>query len=238
MSIEFRSVRVRTRGTVTPVTLQNINIKIEKSDKVALLAATTAGLDLLVDALCAAQATDSGRVVRHASLSWPLPEAPFLHKHQTFTANARFIARLYEVDQKSFIPKVIDLAGIQQLADERVDHCPSKLISQFSFALAVSLPFDFYLFTRTSIGTKDTREKYSEIIHEVGTRSGLIVATSNAKVAVPFCDKAFVIEPDGTVYYEDMEAATAHLERISEGVANEVDEPVALDQERVFDDFF
>lgn len=239
MSIEFKDVTVKTRSTITPILLRNINIRIEKPAHVALFAATGDGLDLIVDTLCAAGAPEAGRVVRHSSISWPLPGSPFVHKHQTFTANARFIARLYEMDQRSFIPKAIEMAGLEDLADERVDFCPSKLLSRFSFALAACLPFDFYLFTKTDVGGREDRDKYAEIIHEIGKRCGLIVATTNAKIAQPFCDKAFVIEPDGAVYYEDMEAATAHLDRLSEALGdNEMDQPLARDEDRVFDDFF
>ena len=49
------------------------------------------------------------------------PEQPYFHKHQSFIANARFIARLYEMDQRTFIPKVIELAGVQDIAEERLD---------------------------------------------------------------------------------------------------------------------
>ena len=238
MSIEFQNVTLRTRKTITPILLEEINFRIEEGDHFALLAPRDGGLDLVVDVLCSAGAPESGRVIRGGSLSWPLPGASFVHKHQTFIANARFIARLYDADQKSFISKVIELAGIEDLADERIDFCPSKAVSRFGFALGACLPFDFYLFTGTNIGGRDDKEKFSEKIHELGKSSGLIIAASNIKAAESFCDKAFVLDPGGSVYYTDMEAAAAHLERISQKGEEAVEETLAPDEERVFDDFF
>ena len=79
--------------------------------------------------------------LRETSISWPLPNSKFLHQHQTFVGNARFIARLYEMEQAPFISKVIEMAGIQDIADERVSYCPRKAVSSFAFALGACLPF-------------------------------------------------------------------------------------------------
>ncbi len=237
MSIEFQNVTVRTRGTVTPAILKNLNFRIEKRDRIALFAPANGGLDLVVDILCGADAPETGKVVRNASVSWPLPSSRFLHTHQTFVGNARFIARLYEMEQEPFIAKVIALAGIQDIADERVSYCPRKAVSSFVFALGVSLAFDMYLFTSTNIGGREDREKYTQIIQGLARDHGLLIATSNGKTAEPFCDKAFVLDGEGAVYYDDMEAAIAHLQRISVRAEDSVEPTFAAEDERVFDDF-
>jgi capsular polysaccharide transport system ATP-binding protein len=238
VSIQFQNVMVRTRGTTTPVVMKNLDFRIEKHDHVALLAPPHGGLELVVDVLCGAGAAESGRVVRETSISWPLPNSKFLHQHQTFVGNARFIARLYEMEQAPFISKVIEMAGIQDIADERVSYCPRKAVSSFGFALGACLPFDTYLFTSMNIGGREDKEKYAQIVHELGNNRGLLIATSNGKTAEPFCDKAFVLEDDGAVYYDDMEAAIAHLQRITPRAEDTpLETELSIDDERVFDDF-
>lgn len=239
MSISVDDLEVRTRNTLKPVSLKNLNIRIEDRSRLALLSPPDAGLNLVIDALCGANAPEGGRIARGSTISWPLPSSSFLHKHQTFIANARFIACLYGVDQPSFISKVIDTADVAEFAHERVDFAPRKASLRFAFALGACLPFDFYLFTNTNIGDRDSRDRYAEIIRELGAKSGLIVATSSAKAAEPFCDTAFVIDREGATYYEEFEAAAAHLERITKRrVDSADDEPLLDDEERVFDDFF
>lgn len=237
--IELRNVTVRTRRTIAPIALKGINLQIHPRERLALLGASKGGLGLILDTLCAANAPDAGSVTRRSSLSWPIPSSAFFHKHQTFVANARFIAHLYEMDQRSFVPKVIELAGIQNIADERLDHCPAVARSSFAFALGVSLPFDIYLFTNPNVGEKKDREKYGEIIADLGKRHGLIIATGSGKVAKPFCDKAYVLDPAGSVLYDDMDAALEHLERLTRRAAktSEDDEELADDEDRVFEDF-
>ncbi|HKO20298.1 MAG TPA: hypothetical protein VJU82_15585, partial [Acidobacteriaceae bacterium] len=207
MPIELKNICARTRGTLSPVSLNNLTMRIESDQHVAILSTNKARLSMLVDVICGANAPDAGSVICDCRLSWPLPAAKFLHDHLTFVANARFIARLYEVDQRSFIERVIDLAGVADLAHERVSYCPKAAVSRFSFALGACLPFDTYLFTSTSVGEKDDYEKYKEVIAGLGQRSGLLLATSSGKVAQPFCDRAYIVEENGAVYYDDIDAA-------------------------------
>jgi capsular polysaccharide transport system ATP-binding protein len=237
MSIELRDVSVRTRNTITPIVLQNLNIRIGNGDHAALLAPPNSGLDLVINVICGANAPETGRVIRAGSLSWPIPTNSFIQKHLSFIANARFIANLYEVDQRSFIAKVIEMAGIADVAEERISYVPGKASSRFGFALGACLHFDTYLLTSTSFGEKEERDKYADIIAELGQRSGLLIATSNGKHAQAFCDKAFVLERDGAAYYDDIEAALEHLERISKRVVDAGDGDLAEEDERVFDDF-
>jgi capsular polysaccharide transport system ATP-binding protein len=236
--IELRNVAVRTRKTINPVSLTGLNVRIEDRERFALLAPSNGTLNLAVAVVCKSNAPDAGRVIQTSSLSWPIPSSAFLHKHQTFVANARFVARLYGVDQTSYIDRVVDMARITDLAEERISHCPKKAVSRFAFALGACLPFDFYLLTNTSIGEKEERETYAEMIAELGRRSGLIVATSNPKSAKSLCDRALVLDPAGSVTYDDMDAAVEHLERISKRVDESSDDMLAEEEERVFEDFF
>src|ERR1041385_915077 len=200
MSIELRGVSVRTRKTIAPVRLSDLNLKIGERDHLALLAPPNSCLNLVVDVICGAIAPDAGKVIRTSSVSWPLPSLSFLHKHLNFIANTRFIAQLYGADERSFIDRVLEIADIGDLAEKKVGHCPKKALSRFAFAVGACLPFDTYLFTSTNIGDKAEREKYAEMIAELGSSSGLIVATTSGKAAAECCDRAFVLDPEGSVY--------------------------------------
>ncbi|MBV8800040.1 MAG: hypothetical protein JO208_09550 [Alphaproteobacteria bacterium] len=214
MSIELRNVTVRTRNTLSPITLSNLNLQIGARDRFAFLGPPKSGVELVVSVICGAMAPDEGRVIRTSSLSWPLPSAPFLHKHLTFVANARFVARIYEADERPFINRVLEMADLQEMAEERVDHCPSSAVSRFTFALGACLPFDIYLVIKTKVGDKSDHEKFAGVLTDLGKRSGLILATSSTKDVAEYCDSALVLDPVGPVYYDDIEAATEHLQRI------------------------
>ena len=238
MSVELRDVEIRIRGKLQPLDFKNINLRIEPNQRVALLCPDRAGLSSLVAVIAGTRPPDTGRVIRESRLSWPIPDASFCHKHLNFIANARFIARLYELDQKTFIPQVVKTAGIEELAEERLDRCPKTVLSRFAFALAVCVPFDIYFFTSTSVGERGEQETYHQMVAELGRTHGLIVASTKAKTAELHCDEAFLIDGRTTHYYDDMEAATDHMARLAKRSRPGDDEDEAAEEEeQVFDDF-
>ena len=232
MTIELKNVCMRTRNTLTPVSIKNVSMRIEPDQHIAILTPSKSAAGMLVDVICGANAPDSGSAFCDSRLSWPLPAARFLHKHQTFVANARFVARLYEMDQASFIDRVIEMADISDLADKKIGYCPKPVVLRFSFALGACLPFEMYFFTATNVGEKQDRAKYSQIIAELGRRSGILMATSSGKSAQAFCDAAYVVEDNGAVYYDDMDAAIERLQRLTKRRPVEEDaEASSSDQE-------
>src|SRR5205814_7959228 len=174
-----------------------------------------AGLSALLNVIAGAASPDTGRVIRHGSLSWPIPGGSFLHKHQSFIANARFIARLYEVDQASFIAKVVELARVEDISEERLGRCPKEAVGRFSFALGACLQFDTYLLTAVKIGDKRDTERYAGVIADLARNSGLLVAASAGKGLQDFCDEAYVFDRGRAHHYKDVEAATEHMARIA-----------------------
>jgi len=216
--------------------LQDINIHIRFRDRVALLCPPKGGLPELIKVISGASAPDHGAVVRSSSLSWAIPGGTFFHKHLSFVGNARFIARLYEVHQASFISRVIEMARVGDLADERLSRCPKAAVSRFSFAVGACLPFDIYFLTSCNIGDKRDRERYAEMIGGLATKSGLLIATANPKGIQQFCDQAYVFDPAGVVHYDDVEAATEHYSRIAKP-AEMIEEEATTEDDRVFDDF-
>jgi len=238
MSIELSNVEIHIRGKLQPLDFKNINLRIEPKQRVALLCPDRVGLSSLVGVMAGSRRPDIGLVMRECRLSWPIPDTSFCHKHLNFIANARFIARLYEIDQKTFIPQVIKTAGVEDLAEERLDRCPKAVLSRFAFALGVSVPFDIYLFTSTTVGEKSEQEKYQQMVTELGRSHGLIVAATKAKAAELHCDEAFLIDGRTTHYYDDMEAAADHMARLAKrSRPGDDDDEVAEEEEQVFDDF-
>jgi capsular polysaccharide transport system ATP-binding protein len=219
--------------------LRDINLRIGPRDRVALLCPAKGGLTELVGVISGAKAPEQGKVIRNSSLSWPIPGSAFLHKHLSFVGNARFIARLYGVDQSSFISRVIDMARVSDLAEERLSRCPKAPLSRFSFALGACLPFDIYFLTSFSIGDKKDKPRYAEVIGELASGSGLLIATGNPKGIQQFCDQAYVFEQSGPVHYDDVEVAIEHFSRIAKPaeMVEDGDGSEDVDEDRGFGDF-
>lgn len=236
--IEFVQVSKRTRKTITPVVYEDLSFRIEDGDRVALLGGPASGLRVILDLICGANAPDKGRVIRTGTFSWPIPESNFLHKHLSFVGNARFIARMFGMDHSIFVPQVIEMAGIQELSEERLDHCPKEFVGQFSFALGLFVPFNTYIFTRVGAGKGEFNERCQAAIAELGQKSGLLILTSQPKGFESFCDKAYVFDEGKAFYYEDLEAAQEHLKSTLAKQPAELDDYGEAPEEELMDDFF
>jgi ABC-type polysaccharide/polyol phosphate transport system ATPase subunit len=138
------------------------------------------------------------------------------------------------------VDQVIEMAEMGDLTRVPIAKCPKAAVSRFALAVALCVPFDTYLFTNPVVGDKAARDKFQQKVEEVGATHGLIVATANAKVAQLHCDRAFLIDGRTTHYYDDIEAAAAHLARLTKPARQEDEEDAEFageEEERVFDDF-
>jgi capsular polysaccharide transport system ATP-binding protein len=207
MTIEFRNVTKKVRLGAIRLTYEDLNIRVEEKTRTAFLGQKSSGLDAIVNLICAADAPDSGFVRRSHSISWPIPNSAFLHKHHSLAANARFIARLYEADPEDLLARVSEMAQLGEFTNVRADRCPKEVLSRFAFSVGMCLPFDHYILTTASAGTKEDKPRFAEIVTEVGKRAGLLLITSDLKSAKQFCDQAYVFSSGGATYFDNMDAA-------------------------------
>jgi len=207
MTIELRDVTKRVRLGSVRVTYEGLNIRVESNSRVAFLGNQQAGLEALVKLICAADAPDRGVVTRTHSISWPIPDSRFLSKHLTLAANARFIARLYEVDEASYLEKLAEIARPGDFMNVRGDACPKDVLSRFCFSAGICLPFDHYILTGVSAGSKEDRARFAPIVEELGQRAGILLVTSDVKAAKQVCEQAFVFDDGRATFFDNMEAA-------------------------------
>jgi len=207
MTIEFHNVMKKVRHGPIRATYENLNIRIEEKTRVAFLGQPSAGLEGIVDLMCAADAPDSGVVTRSHSISWSIPGNGFLHRHHSLAANARFLARLYEADEKEYLAKVSDMAQLGEFVNGRADRCPKDVLSRFVFSAGLCLPFDHYILTNVSPGGKADGPRFAEAITEIGQRAGLLLVSRNIKSAQQFCDQAYVFADGKATHFDNMEAA-------------------------------
>jgi capsular polysaccharide transport system ATP-binding protein len=239
--IELANVTFRTRQTLSPVVFEDVNLRIEDGERVAFLAPDKRfGLSVLQDLFCDANAPDRGRVIRTGSLSWPIPDASFFHQHLSFVANARFIARMYGLDTRLFVPRVCEMAGVTDIMDERLDHCPKSAVSPFTFSLGVCVPFDTYLLTTAVAGKGEDGAALQQELLELSSRCGIIVVAMNGKGVADLCDRAYVLDNGSAkiVPYDDIEEALDHLKRLASKAAEDEDFIKEVPEEELRNDFF
>ena len=221
MSISLRNVTKKVRLGPVKLTYEGLNVEIADGAHVALLGHKDAGLEAIVNLICAADAPDQGTVTRSQSISWAIPSANFISKHLSLAANARFLARLYETDDEAYVARLVELGQFGKAFDVKVEECPTELRSLFCFLAGICLPFDHYILTNVSVGKKADRERTAAMVEDLGKRAGLVVVGHDLRGAQQLCDQAYVFESGRATFYSDMEAAGEHFNSI---VAKDVEE--------------
>jgi|HubBroStandDraft_5_1064220.scaffolds.fasta_scaffold05823_6 capsular polysaccharide transport system ATP-binding protein len=216
MSIELINVTKKVRLGPIRLTYENLNIKVPDGSSVALLGRKEAGLDAITKLICAADAPDSGSVIRTHSISWPIPSASFVASHLPLVANARFIARLYEADEEAYVARLEELGRFGDMLHTVVTKTPGETRSLFCFLCGIMLPFDQYIFTSLSVGPKSERGRIGELVDDLRQRAGFLLIGQDVKAAQQYCSQAYVFDQAEATYYDDMEAAIEHFSSIEE----------------------
>ena len=222
MTIELRDVTKKVRQGALRIKYEGLDIRIEEKAHVAFLGNQDAGLSKIVDLILAAVAPDNGVVHRAHSISWAIPDSKYVHKQHPLVASARFIARLYEANEKEFVAKVSELGDLGDFLNVRADKCPKDVLARFAFYAGVCLPFDRYILSSNFLGGKADRERRTEVLNDLRSHAGLLVVTQDIKSAQGLCDEAYVFDGKEATYFDDMEAAAEFFKNAgSDGVAED-----------------
>jgi capsular polysaccharide transport system ATP-binding protein len=213
MTLELRGVTKKIRMGSVRLVYEDLNLRIEERANIALLGRKEAGLDGLVNLICGADAPDKGHIVRTHSISWPIPLTVFMHRHLSLAANARFLARMYEVDEKDYLDRIA-ANGLDEFLDVRGDQVSTDIRDTFAFVAGMCLRFDRYILTKTSVAKKTDPELAPRLIDDAKKSAGILLISSAAKQAEQFCDQAYVFDQGQATFYDDMEAAAEHFNSI------------------------
>lgn len=231
VSLQSVSMWVRTaRGQHR--LLNDVNIEIENGDRTALLGTTRTGKSTVLALLCGSMDPDSGTVLRNGRISWPLPGVPSLNKSLTGINNIRFLARLYGIDEKSYVENIEHLTEIGDLLNDRVRFWTRKQIAEFTVALGLCIDFDVYLFDdKIAGGEKSFRRRCDELVKSLDETKSIFLATQEPATAVRYCSQAYVLHEGRALFFPDIADAVAFYAPLSKGKVIATDEPDEDDRE-------
>ena len=124
---------------------EDFSLALPKGAKVGVLGRNGAGKTTLLGMIAGTVQPDSGRIRRHASISWPLGFSGSFHPDLTGAQNARFVARIYGVDTDSLIAYVDDFAELGDFMDMPVRSYSAGMRARLAFGMSMGVAFDWYL---------------------------------------------------------------------------------------------
>lgn len=194
-----------------PLLLDDISLSVYPGERIGVFASQEAESTALINCLAGIAPLDSGELVCHGSVSWPMGANEALDLKLSGYANARFAVEIYEqpANLHETIALVRDLSGLTE--DEF--HSPfssytGRQKNTFRLALSLALNFDCYLIGQVGDGWKVGRRRTPDPIFapmKERLEGKTLVITSSTQVifALRYCTSGIAIVEGKIVYRGD-----------------------------------
>ncbi|SOC06452.1 ABC transporter ATP-binding protein [Rhodobacter maris] len=197
------------------VVANHITVVFPPRRAVAVLGRNGAGKSTLLRMISGAMDPDSGRVIRHGTVSWPVGFAGSFHADLTGLQNVRFIGRVYGVDTDELADFVADFAELGDHFNLPVRSYSSGMKSRLAFGVSMGIHFDTYLVDEvTAVGDASFKSKSELLFKQRLSESAAVMVTHTMGQVRRMCHHAGVLENGNFYFYEDVEEAIAHHERV------------------------
>ncbi|MCL4136411.1 UNVERIFIED_CONTAM: hypothetical protein GTU68_007757, partial [Idotea baltica] len=175
--IELRGLNksYRLRGH-EKVIARDISFTFPKNETVGLLGGNGAGKSTMLRMIAGSVSPDSGEIIPHGSVSWPVGFAGSFHGDLTGAQNVKFVARIYGVDTDEMCAFAREFSELGAHFELPVGTYSSGMKSRLAFAMSMAVQFDTYLIDEiTAVGDGSFKSKSEAILNERLKNSGAII---------------------------------------------------------------
>jgi len=195
-------------GRVRKNVLNDVNLTVERGQRIALLGRNGAGKSTLIKLIGGVEMPTSGKITRQMSVSWPLGFAGGFQGSLTGYDNARFIARIYQRGYSQIRDFVEEFTELGQQLKMPVKTYSSGMRARLAFALSLAIEFDCYLIDEIIlVGDQNFHRKCYHELFEKRKDRAMILASHSTEVVREYCDRAVVIHQGTAKDFGDVNLA-------------------------------
>lgn len=188
--------------------LDNVNLVVERGERVALLGRNGAGKSTLIKLIGGVEMPTSGKIKRKMSISWPLGFAGGFQGSLTGYDNARFVARIYQRDYADIRAFVEDFTELGAQLKMPVKTYSSGMRARLAFAMSLAIEFDCYLIDEIIlVGDQNFQRKCHYELFEKRSDRAMILASHSTDVVNDLCNRAVIIHKGDAQAYSDVREA-------------------------------
>lgn len=186
----------------------NVNLVVNRGDRVALLGRNGAGKSTLIKLIAGVEMPTSGKVTRKMSVSWPLGFGGGFQGSLTGYDNARFIARIYQREYSEIRGFVEDFSELGRQLRMPVKTYSSGMRARLAFALSLAIEFDCYLIDEViMVGDQDFQRKCRYELFERRSDRTMILATHSTELVRELCNRTVIIHKGDATVHDDVNQA-------------------------------
>jgi len=203
--IEFRNVsKSFWTGRQRKVILDRASFRVAPGESLGILAPNGSGKTTIINMMAGLEKPDEGTIARTSRVSFPLGFMGGVVNRHTGTENARYIARLYQLDPDDVEAFCRWMCDIGEYFDMPVGTYSQGMRARFSFSLMAALEFDIYLIDEGMPTTTDVRfnRRAGQILRERLETGTVVIVSHQAQTLERYCNRAGVLR-DGQLYMFD-----------------------------------
>lgn len=187
----------------------------------AIVGPNGVGKSTLMRLIAGTELPDSGRMIRHGRMSWPLGFSGGFNGSMTGMENVRFVARVYGQDTEAVIDYVREFSELGSSLDLPVRTYSSGMKARLAFGMSLAIDFDCYLIDEIiAVGDQRFKSKSREAFHEKLPHSRIIMVSHSMSQVKEYCQCGLVLAADGISYYDDIDALVSDYNKPAAATGN------------------
>jgi capsular polysaccharide transport system ATP-binding protein len=190
---------------------RDVSLVLPPDKSVGVLGPNGAGKSTFLRLIGGADIPSEGTILRTGRISPPMGLTPGLQSSLTGSENARFAGRICGLPREEIngiIEYVRELANIGKYFDMPVSSYSAGMKQRVSFAINMSMNFDYYLFDEIAAGgDKEFRKITKTMVQERLKTSKFVIASHRVDELLDICDSGIVIQNGELTFYDDIKDA-------------------------------
>ncbi|HZW86481.1 MAG TPA: ABC transporter ATP-binding protein [Gallionella sp.] len=196
--------------------LDNINLSIDRGEKVGILGRNGSGKSTLIRLISGAEQPTSGSIRRDISVSWPLAFGGAFQGSLTGLDNLRFICRVYGTSTEDRIPLVQEFSELGQYLYEPVKTYSAGMRARLAFAISMVVEFDCFLIDEiVAVGDARFQEKCRIELFEKRKDRAMILVSHDPGFIRAYCQHASVLVEGKLTSFDQVDDAFAFYQEHS-----------------------
>jgi capsular polysaccharide transport system ATP-binding protein len=188
--------------------LDGISFEVREGEKIAVLGRNGSGKSTLIKLVGGVEFPTSGTIQRDLSLSWPLGLSGGISGFMTGTASARFMARLYNRDEKDIVAFVDDFAELGRQLYLPIEAYSSGMRARLMFALTLAIDFECFLIDEVlAVGDSRFHRKCFDALFVQRAHRAMILVSHSPEIIRQYCRSALVLKAGRGRVFDDLELA-------------------------------
>ncbi len=211
--LENVSMTVRSLSQKKRV-LASVSAGIPSHRHIALFAPSLEDGRIFINLLAGLMLPTFGRVIREATISFPVGYLGGFDGDLTVRGNVAHLARLYRANVAETVEFVKRLADLGSSFDKPFADLSSPKRSILGHIVAYSIPFDLYLLGAEPSRAAEFQQTSLNLFQARARSSGTIVLTRNLRFAATYCDMAMLLNSGQIQIFEKVDVAFAEFKRL------------------------